>query len=111
MTYFKQIGFDNAWISLQAQFGKYDSPVSEYDYEGNHVDFFNPVDYTIHRKYRYEAIPDIIKQITSSDQNLFIIVHTLANYLIYSDRYDKRMRVFVPDRYEDKSPNIYKKNL
>lgn len=109
VTYFKQIGFDTAWISLQAPFGKYDSPVSVYAYEANHVQFLNPVDYTTHGKYDYEAIPNIIKQITSSDQNLFIVVHTLGNHLIYSDRYDERMRVFVPDRYEDRSPNIYNK--
>lgn len=110
VTYFKQIGFDTAWISLQAPFGKYDSPVSVYAYEANHVQFLNPVDYTTHGKYDYEAIPDIIKQITSSDQNLFIVVHTLGNHLIYSDRYDERMRVFVPDRYEDRSPNIFNKD-
>lgn len=110
VTYFKQIGFDTAWISLQAPFGQFDSPVSVYAYEANHIQFLNPVDYNTHGKYDYEAIPDILKTITSTDNNLFIVVHTLGNHFLYSDRYDERMRVFQPDRYENTYPVIYNKD-
>lgn len=108
VTYFKQIGFDTAWISLQAPFGKYDSPVSIYAYEANRMKFLNPVEYTAHGKYDYEAIPDIMQQIDSTDQNLFLVVHTLGNHMAYIDRYNERMRVFLPDRHENRTSSIFK---
>lgn len=101
VTYFKQIGFETAWISLQAPVGAHDSPISVSAYEADNVFFLNPANYTAKGIKDYEAISKILKVIDSTNRDMFIVVSTLGSHFQYKHRYDDSLRVFTPDRKPD----------
>lgn len=110
ITYFKNLGFETAWISLPQEFGQGESAIAVYAYEANHQFFINPAGFNNKTKPDTASIEYVERLIQNSDKNLFIVIHTLGSHQRFYDRYEDDMRVFVPDRFADRDANIYSKD-
>lgn len=109
-AYFKQIGFETAWISVQPEYDRYASPIGVYAYEADHVYFLNENNLSYRTRPDSDAIPYVQNLINATDKNLFIIIHALGSHQRYTHRYDGKHAVFLPDRYEDREANIFSKD-
>ena len=110
ITLFKNTGFKTAWISMQPEFGKYDSPISVYAYEADSMHFINSASFNFKTLPDYKSLPYIKQLIDSTQDNLFIVVHTLGSHQRYKDRYEAHMGIFLPDLLPDgQVPNAYSK--
>lgn len=106
-AYFKQIGFETAWVSVQPEYDRYASPIGVYAYEADHVYFLNENNLFYRTHPDSDATPYVQNLINSTDKNLFIIIHALGSHQRYTHRYDEKHAVFLPDRYEDREANIF----
>lgn len=109
ITYFNNLGFETAWISLPQQFGQGESAIAVYAYEADHQFFINPAGFNNKTKPDTASIDYVERLIQNSDENLFIVIHTLGSHQRFYDRYEDDLRVFVPDRFPDRDANIYSK--
>lgn len=109
ITFFKEIGFDTHWISLTAFANRYDTPISVYSYEADHVQFINFQQSDFKPVPDYTAISYVQDILNANDHDVFIVIHTLGSHYQYADRYEEDMRIFTPDRYADRQPDIYNK--
>lgn len=98
VTVFEEAGFRTAWISLQADVGQHESPISVLAHEADEVKFLNPVDYRFNGKHDDSALAELQRLIESPDQaNEFVVIHMLGSHFRYTDRYPKSFAKFLPD--------------
>lgn len=98
VTAFKEAGFRTAWLSMKPAVGFNASPVSIHAAEADEVTYLNFVDKGPKVKHDRSALPSIVAALDSTDQDLFLVVHTIGSHFDYADRYGPESRIFRPDR-------------
>ena len=91
-----EAGFETYWISNQLAIGKFDSPVSTYAYEAQHVEWLNHASWTAPGSYDEDLIRPLRDALKDSHKDLFIVLHMMGSHLSYDFRYPASYRHFRP---------------
>jgi len=92
----QEAGFETYWISNQLAIGKFDSPVSTYAYEAQHVEWLNHASWTAPGSYDEDLVRPLRDALKDSDKDLFIVLHMMGSHLSYDFRYPASYRHFRP---------------
>lgn len=93
---FKEAGFKTYWLSMQQQFGTFDTSTSVYAKEADHMMFFNHTDFK-NAGLKDDILISELKNVIKTDENKkFIIIHTLGSHYNYAHRYPKEFDYFKP---------------
>ena len=101
----QEAGYETWWISNQVAIGQFDSPVSVYAYEAQHVVWLNHASWTAPGSYDSDLLPALRDALESSNRNQFIVLHMMGSHLSYDFRYPKRFKHFHPT-YSDGDSGI-----
>jgi glucan phosphoethanolaminetransferase (alkaline phosphatase superfamily) len=91
-----EAGFDTYWISNQLPIGKFDSPVSTYAYEADHVEWLNHATWTAPGSYDEDLIQPLRDALSDSHKDLFIVLHMMGSHGAYDYRYPPSFKRFAP---------------
>ena len=92
----QEAGFDTYWISNQLAIGKFDSPVSTYAYEANHVEWLNHASWAAPGSYDEDLIQPLRDALGDSNKDLFIVLHMMGSHLSYDFRYPASFKRWKP---------------
>lgn len=93
----QEAGYETWWISNQLAIGKFDSPVSTYAMEAQHLDFVNKAGWTDSGNYDSDLLDPLRKVLAKTPQkNLFIVLHMMGSHLPYDLRYPPTFKQFTP---------------
>jgi glucan phosphoethanolaminetransferase (alkaline phosphatase superfamily) len=107
MRAMSEAGFETYWISNQLAIGKYDSPVSTYAYEAEHVSFLNHASWTASGSYDEVLIEPLRDAIARSKKDLFIVLHMMGSHGNYDFRYPASFKHFSPTTSDPGSDNQF----
>lgn len=88
----EEAGYATYWLSNQQAIGKFDSPVSMYAYEAQHVEWLNHASWMAPNSYDGDLVAPLENVIAGSKQDLFIVLHTMGSHNVYAYRYPKGFR-------------------
>lgn len=91
-----EAGFDTYWISNQLAIGKYDSPVSSFAYEAQHVEFLNHASFLDPGSYDEVLLQPLRDALRDSHRDLFIVLHMMGSHTRYDYRYPAAFKRFGP---------------
>ena len=83
----QEAGYETYWISNQQAIGEFDSPVSMYAYEAEHVEWLNHASWTAPGSYDGDLIRPLEDALHASDHDLFIVLHMMGSHVQYDYRY------------------------
>jgi glucan phosphoethanolaminetransferase (alkaline phosphatase superfamily) len=92
----QEAGFETWWISNQLPIGQYDSPVSIYAYEAEHVVFLNHASWTAPGSYDEDLLPSLLRALHDSKRDQFIVLHMMGSHNDYDFRYPDSYKHFRP---------------
>jgi glucan phosphoethanolaminetransferase (alkaline phosphatase superfamily) len=93
----QEAGYETWWISNQLAIGKYDSPVSTYAMEAQHLEFVNHATWVERGNFDSDLLDPLRKVLTETPQkNLFIVLHMMGSHLPYDLRYPTTFKQFAP---------------
>jgi len=99
-------GFETFWISNQLSMGSFDSPVSVYALEAQHVIFLNHDSLESGTSYDEVLLPPLRNILASNRGDLFIVLHLIGNHWHYDARYPTSFKHFVPTLSDAKDSSI-----
>ena len=99
----QEAGYETYWISNQLAIGKYDSPVSMYAYEAQHVEWLNHASWTAPGSYDGDLIQPFREALHNSDRDLFIVLHMMGSHESYDYRYPPAFERFRPIKSDSRS--------
>jgi glucan phosphoethanolaminetransferase (alkaline phosphatase superfamily) len=82
-----EAGYETYWISNQQAIGEFDSPVSMYAYEADHVEWLNHASWTAPGSYDEDLVRPLKDALRASDKDLFIVLHMMGSHVKYDYRY------------------------
>lgn len=91
-----EAGYGTYWISNQQAIGEFDSPVSMYAYEADHVEWLNHASWTAPGSYDGDLIRPLEDALHASDKDLFIVLHMMGSHVKYDYRYPKAFEHWKP---------------
>lgn len=94
----QEAGYDTWWISNQLAIGEFDSPVSMYAYEAQHVVWLNHASWTAPGSYDDDLLQPLRDVLQGSDRNLFVVLHMMGSHEKYDYRYPPSYKHFQPTR-------------
>jgi glucan phosphoethanolaminetransferase (alkaline phosphatase superfamily) len=83
----QEAGYETWWISNQQAIGEFDSPVSMYAYEAQHVEWLNHASWTAPGSYDGDLVQPLEDALHASDRDLFIVLHMMGSHVKYDYRY------------------------
>lgn len=92
----REAGFRTYWLSTQAPFGRFDSPVSVIARRADDVRFINPGDYRQRGVYDQQLLRPLAEVLAKQESRVFIVLHTLGSHADYRYRYPAEHTVFLP---------------
>ena len=92
----QEAGYETYWISNQQAIGPYDSPVSMYAYEAQHVEWLNHASWTAPGSYDEDLIQPLKDALHASNKDLFIVLHMMGSHMTYDYRYPKAFEHWRP---------------
>ena len=92
----QEAGYETYWISNQQAIGEFDSPVSMYAYEAEHVEWLNHASWTAPGSYDGDLIRPLKDALRASDKDLFIVLHMMGSHVKYDYRYPKTFEHWQP---------------
>ncbi|MBS0382561.1 MAG: phosphoethanolamine transferase [Proteobacteria bacterium] len=92
----QEAGYETYWISNQQAIGEFDSPVSMYAYEAEHVEWLNHASWTAPGSYDGDLIQPLKDALASSDKDLFIVLHMMGSHVKYDYRYPRAFERWTP---------------
>ena len=93
----QEAGFETWWISNQQAIGTFDSPVSMYAMEAQHVEFINHSGWRVGESYDEGLLEPLRKALAQDMQkSLFIVVHMMGSHEPYDLRYPPSFKQFAP---------------
>lgn len=91
-----EAGYETYWISNQQAIGEFDSPVSMYAYEADHVEWLNHASWTAPGSYDEDLVRPLEDALHASNRNLFIVLHMMGSHVKYDYRYPKAFERWTP---------------
>lgn len=91
-----EAGFETYWISNQQAIGEFDSPVSMYAYEADHVEWLNHASWTAPGSYDGDLVRPLEDALAASRRDLFIVLHMMGSHLKYDYRYPRAFEHWKP---------------
>ena len=91
-----EAGYETYWISNQQAIGEFDSPVSMYAYEADHVEWLNHASWTAPGSYDGDLIQPLKDALSASGKDLFIVLHMMGSHVKYDYRYPKAFERWTP---------------
>ncbi|MGH8182150.1 MAG: phosphoethanolamine transferase, partial [Rhodanobacteraceae bacterium] len=82
-----EAGYETYWISNQQAIGEFDSPVSMYAYEAEHVEWLNHASWTAPGSYDEDLVQPLKDVLHASNHDLFIVLHMMGSHVKYDYRY------------------------
>lgn len=101
----QEAGYTTYWISNQLAIGAFDSPVSMYAYEAQHVEWLNHASWTAPGSYDGNLIQPLRDALHDSNKDLFIVLHMMGSHINYDYRYPAAFRHFLP-MYSNRNTNV-----
>jgi glucan phosphoethanolaminetransferase (alkaline phosphatase superfamily) len=93
----QEAGYETWWISNQLAMGQYDSPVSTYAMEAQHLVFINHASWRDDGNYDEGLLRPLQEALSGTpDKNLFIVLHMMGSHQLYDQRYPSAFRRFTP---------------
>ena len=92
----QEAGYETYWISNQQAIGEFDSPVSMYAYEAEHVEWLNHASWTAPGSYDGDLIQPLEDALHASDHDLFIVLHLMGSHVKYDYRYPPAFERWTP---------------
>ncbi|HET7931938.1 MAG TPA: sulfatase-like hydrolase/transferase [Rhodanobacteraceae bacterium] len=92
----QEAGYETYWISNQQAIGEFDSPVSMYAYEAQHVEWLNHASWTAPGSYDGDLVQPLKDALAKSDHDLFIVLHMMGSHVKYDYRYPKAFERWTP---------------
>ncbi len=89
-------GYETYWISNQQAIGEFDSPVSMYAYEAQHVEWLNHASWTAPGSYDGDLIQPLKDALHASNHDLFIVLHLMGSHVKYDYRYPRAFEHWKP---------------
>ncbi len=103
----REAGYRTVWLSSQAPMGFHDSPVTALAKDAEEVRFVSPVDYRHAGVVDEDLFPYVEQILSASNRDLFLVIHTMGSHFRYRDRYRAGDAVFLPDRPDSGSEQLY----
>ena len=91
-----EAGYETYWISNQQAIGEFDSPVSMYAYEADHVEWLNHASWTAPGSYDEDLVRPLEDALHASSRNLFVVLHMMGSHVKYDYRYPKAFEHWTP---------------
>lgn len=101
----QEAGYKTYWISNQLAIGKFDSPVSMYAYQAQHVQWLNHASWAAPGSYDEDLLAPLRDALHDSTSDLFIVLHMMGSHLGYDYRYPARFKHFRPT-YSDHDDDV-----
>jgi len=101
----REAGYETYWISNQLAIGKFDSPVSMYAYQAQHVQWLNHASWTAPGSYDENLLGPLRDALHDSTSDLFIVLHMMGSHLGYDYRYPASFKHFRPT-YSDHDDSV-----
>ncbi|MBU6198101.1 MAG: phosphoethanolamine transferase [Xanthomonadaceae bacterium] len=92
----QEAGFETWWISNQFPIGQFDSPISAYSFEAEHVLYVNQGDVESSGNYDQDLLMPLRKAIGFDKRDQFIVLHMMGSHLAYDLRYPPEFERFRP---------------
>jgi len=92
----QEAGFETYWISNQMPIGRYDSPVSNYAFEAQHIAFLNHASWLSPGSYDENLVISLQDALAASDRDMFIVLHMMGSHSGYDYRYPASFAQFQP---------------
>jgi glucan phosphoethanolaminetransferase (alkaline phosphatase superfamily) len=92
----QEAGYETYWISNQQAIGEFDSPVSMYAYEAEHVEWLNHASWSAPGSYDGDLIQPLKDALRASGKDLFIVLHMMGSHVKYDYRYPKAFERWQP---------------
>jgi glucan phosphoethanolaminetransferase (alkaline phosphatase superfamily) len=92
----QEAGFGTWWISNQLPMGKFDSPVSVYALEAQHLQFMRHEAWSAPGNYDEDLLQPLRDALRNSSGDLFIVLHMMGSHQAYDLRYPGSFRRFHP---------------
>jgi len=92
----QEAGYKTYWISNQLAIGKFDSPISTYAYEAQHVEWLNHASWTAPGSYDEDLLQPLRDALADSRHDLFIVLHMMGSHTNYDFRYPASYKHFRP---------------
>lgn len=92
----QEAGYETYWISNQQAIGEFDSPVSMYAYEAQHVEWLNHASWTAPGSYDGDLVRPLQDALAKSHHDLFIVLHMMGSHVKYDYRYPKAFERWTP---------------
>jgi glucan phosphoethanolaminetransferase (alkaline phosphatase superfamily) len=93
----EEAGYDTWWISNQLAIGQYDSPVSTYALEAQHLIYVNHATWDVSNNFDSNLLAPLREALAKSPKkNLFIVLHMMGSHLPYDLRYPLAYQKFTP---------------
>ena len=91
-----EAGYETYWISNQQAIGEFDSPVSMYAYEAEHVEWLNHASWTAPGSYDEDLVQPLKDALHASNHDLFIVLHMMGSHVKYDYRYPPAFEHWKP---------------
>ncbi|MDE2054541.1 MAG: phosphoethanolamine transferase [Xanthomonadaceae bacterium] len=91
-----EAGYETYWISNQQAIGEFDSPVSMYAYEAEHVEWLNHASWTAPGSYDEDLVRPLKDALRASNKDLFIVLHMMGSHVKYDYRYPPAFEHWKP---------------
>jgi len=91
-----EAGYETYWISNQQAIGEFDSPVSMYAYEADHVEWLNHASWTAPGSYDGDLVQPLKDALGASGKDLFIVLHMMGSHVKYDYRYPQAFERWTP---------------
>ncbi|WP_426700423.1 sulfatase-like hydrolase/transferase [Rhodanobacter sp. Col0626] len=92
----QEAGYETYWISNQLAIGKFDSPVSMYAYQAQHVKWLNHASWTAPGSYDEDLLQPLSDALADSKRDQFIVLHMMGSHTNYDFRYPRSFKYFRP---------------
>ncbi|HJP98674.1 MAG TPA: phosphoethanolamine transferase [Rhodanobacteraceae bacterium] len=92
----QEAGYETYWISNQQAIGEFDSPVSMYAYEADHVEWLNHASWTAPGSYDGDLVRPLEDALHASSHDLFIVLHMMGSHVQYDYRYPESFERWQP---------------
>jgi glucan phosphoethanolaminetransferase (alkaline phosphatase superfamily) len=99
ITAFKEAGYKTFWLSNQASFGKFDTPVSVFAKEADVVSFLNLGSYNETSSFDEILLDPLKNAIADHASKKLVVMHSLGSHWNYSHRYPAKFDKWLPSLY------------